>query len=902
MQIRSLFVISLFAVFLTLGFIQDDEPLKKILAQLEKYRTEHPQEKVHIHLDKPYYAIGDNIWFKAYVMNAEHHDLSGLSKILYVELINDKDSVKQSLRLPLVAGLAFGDFALSDSLREGNYRIRAYTTLMRNYGEEYFFDKTILIGNSISNNVFTQVKNSYFKEGASEKVKSEIRYTDLNGKPWANKEVLYNVQLDFRNIAKSKGKTDENGILNIQFSNNQPFILKSGKIFTSIKIDSLRTVSKVIPVKSTSQDVDIYFFPESGNLIYGVRSKVAFKAVSADGLGVVVSGYVSDKNNNKVAELKSEHAGMGVFGLLPEKDNIYKATIIFEDGSEKLVDLPTVHSTGYVLSINNISSENLVVKIAASPSVTPDDSITLVAQSNGVVKYVSKGKMESRVLSTSIPKTRFETGIVQFTIFNSRNEALAERLVFISHPNDLNIQIKSPELTEKREKVKLAVNVTDASGKPAIGSFSMSVLDESKVPFNENDEVTILSNILLSSELKGFIEKPNYYFSGADEERKRHLDILMLTQGWRRFVWKNLIADAFPSVVYKPEQSMQISGKVTAPNGNPVAGGKVTLFSSIGEIFLAETVTNPDGEFNFENLNFNDSTKFVIQARNLKDRKNVRIELDVLPPQVVTKNKNAAAIEVNLNQNLNSYLNHSLNQYKELSKYGLIRKSIILSEVKIVEKKPLVKTSSNLNGAGNADFIITAKDLEYANDITQFIQGRVPGVIVRNGIIYSARNLTSSFSGPVPMQIVIDGMFVEPQYLSSINPRDVETIEVLKSGFNTSIYGLRGSGGLLIISTKRGKQNLSYASYAQGIISYNPKGFYQGKEFYSPNYFDPKTNTQMLDLRSTIYWNPMVNTDSSGKASVEFYNADSPGYYKVILEGITSEGKIGRTIYRYQVK
>ena len=141
-----------------IGFIVQDDPLKPFITQLEKFRKDYIQEKVHIHFDKPYYAIGDNIWFKAYVVEAENHQLSGLSRILYVDLINDKDSIKQSLRLPLIEGLAWGDFTLADTLREGNYRIRAYTTWMRNFGEEYFFDKTISIGNSISNTVFTKTE------------------------------------------------------------------------------------------------------------------------------------------------------------------------------------------------------------------------------------------------------------------------------------------------------------------------------------------------------------------------------------------------------------------------------------------------------------------------------------------------------------------------------------------------------------------------------------------------------------------------------------------------------------------------------------------------------------------------------------------------------------------------
>ena len=902
MKIRPLLILSLLVSLLFLGFIKDDEPLKKILNQLEKYRTDYPQEKVHLHLDKPYYAIGDNVWFKAYVVNAENHQLSDLSKILYVELINEKDSVKQSLRLPLVSGLTSGDFTLTDSLREGNYRIRAYTTWMRNFGEEYFFDKTILIGNSISNTVFTDVTYSFSKEGAGEKVKAEIRYSDMNGKPLARKEVVYSIQLDFRNIAKGKGVTDGNGVLKIPFTNNQPFILKSGKIFTSIKIDSAKSISKMIPIKSTSDNVEVTFFPESGNLIYGIRSKVAFKAVGADGLGINISGYIADKNNNRVAELKSEHAGTGVFGLNPEKENVYKAIIKFEDGSEKSINLPRIADEGYVLTLNTNDPENLLVKVSASASISPNEEITLVAQSNGVVLYASKAKMDARILSAVLPKKRFKTGILQFTLFDSKNEPLAERLVFISNPDDLKIQVNSSQISNTREKVKLSLDVHDISGTPATGSFSMSVLDDSKVPFNEDNSITILSNILLSSELQGFIEQPNYYFNNADLDKKRHLDNLMLTQGWRRFVWKDIIADAFPSLIYQPEQNMQISGTVTSPNGNPIAGGRVTLFSSKGDVFLIDTLTNREGKFKFNNLNFSDSTKFVIQARNLKDRKNVQIELDVLPPQMVTKNKNAADIEINVNRTLSQYLANSLNQFNELSRFGFNRKSILLSEVKIIEKKPLVKSSSNLNGAGNADYIITAKDLEYATDIAQYIQGRVAGLIVRNGLVYSMRNITSSFSGPIPMQIIIDGISVEPNFLSSINPRDVESIEILKSGNHTALYGLMGTGGVLIITTKKGQQNLSYRSYSPGIISYNPQGFYKGREFYSPNYADPKINKLITDLRSTIYWNPHVITNSTGKASVEFFNADFPGIYRVIIEGITSEGKIGRVVYKYEVK
>lgn len=892
----------LIIITLTFGFIQEDETLKKIISQIEKYRTEYPQEKVHLHMDKPYYAIGDNIWFKAYVVNAEENELSALSKILYVELINDKDSVKQSLKLPVTLGLTWGDFTLTDSLKEGNYRIRAYTTWMRNFGEEYFFDKTFTVGNSIANNVLTNVNYSFSKTGNSEKVIADVQYTDLDGNPLVNKEVNYNINLDFRDIAKGKAVTDSKGNVQITFVNNQPFILKSGKLLTSIRLDEKSVVSKSFPIKSTSNEAEVKFFPEGGELVSGIRSRVAFKAVGADGLGMKVSGFITDKSNNKLVEFQSEHAGMGHFRMHPLPEETYTAHVKFEDGSTQTFPLPRVLPRGYVMSVNNNDAENLSVTIMTSENVQTDAKFTLIAQTNGQVNFIAKNKLDGQSFTAKIPKSRFPTGILQLTVFSPANEPVAERLVFINHSDQLKLDISTAKKEyEKREKVKILLDAKNSQGAPIIGSFSLSVIDESKVPSKEASETTIISNLLLSSDLKGFIEEPNYYFTDINEAKVRHLDILLLTQGWRRFEWKNILSNTFPNLAFQPETNMQVSGQVKASNGKPVIGGKVTLFSSAGDVFLMDTLTNAKGEFTFENLTFSDSTKFIIQARNEKDRRNVDIELYRIPAQLVTKNKNEAMLEINVNRSILPYLHNSKNQFDELRRYGVIGRSILLSEVKVTERKPVLKNSSNLNGAGNADAIIKSEDLQNCTFLIQCLQGRVAGIIVSNGIVYSTRSMYSSFRGPVPMQIVIDGMMVEPDFISSINPIDVESIEVLRSGANTAIYGMRGGGGVLVINTKRGEINNDYRNYAPGIISYNPKGFYKGREFYSPDYSDPKINPKMADLRTTIYWNPSIVTDSMGKASVEFYNGDGIGTYKATIEGVDINGKIGRQIFRYSV-
>lgn len=896
MRIRYLlFACILFCSAYGLAFMPDDDPLNSILSKLEKFRSEYPQEKVHIHTDKPYYTVGDTIWFKAYVVNGEKNELSNLSKILYIDLINERDSLKRTLRLPVIAGLAWGDITLADSLSEGNYRLRAYTSWMRNFGEEYYFDKVIRIGSSYASQVIGNVSYVFNKIGEKDNVGAILTYTDADGNPLAGKEVSYNVQLEARNIAKGKGTTDGQGRLSINFTNSQPFILKSGRLNTSLKLDEKTVISKMFPIKSTSAEADIQFFPEGGQLVNGLRSKVAFKATGPDGLGRMVSGTVKDKDNNVIAEFKSQHAGMGVFALVPSAGNSYTATVKFDDGYEKQVKLPQAAASGYVLSIGNNDTDNLAVKITASPELLDKGNVTLVCQSNGQVKFVAKNNMARQTLSALIPKNRFNTGILQVTLFSPNYEPVAERLVFIRRGDGMNVNISTDKSSyKKREKVILNFNVADTAGKPEIANFSVAVTNESKIPFDDAGETSILSSLLLTSELKGYIEKPNYYFTGINEEKEIHLDNLMLTQGWRRFTWKSLLAGGFPNIVFQPEKSMTISGKVKTLGGKPVANGKVLLLASKGSMTILDTITDSEGRFTFDNLTFSDSTRLVIQARNAKDKKNVDIEIDRVPAQLVTRSKNTPDIELNVNSSLLSYLKGRRNDIEELKKHGMFRRNIMLEEVKIVEKKPIVKNSSNLNGAGRADYVLTGDRLQNCSTLEQCLVG-VPGVIVRNGMAYSTR------SPNTPMQLVVDGMNMEPDFLSMIVPSDVESIEVLRTIGTTAIYGMRGGGGVLVINTRRGEPNYTARTFVPGITTYNPQGYYIGRQFYSPNYDDPKVNKERPDLRTTVFWTPNVLSDSTGKASVGFFTTSEAGDYKVVAEGLDGKGGVTRKVLRFKV-
>lgn len=873
------------------------DPFSALIKHYQEYAKTNAQEKVHLHLDKPFYAIGDDIWFKAYVINAQTFEPSNISKALYVELINEQNIVKTQLKLPMESGITWGDFKLPDTLSEGNYRIRAYTQWMRNAGPEYFFDKTIKIGNSWANKVFTKTNYNFSKENDHEKVDAKIQFTDKTGQPYKNVEVIYDVQMNAKSLAKGKATTDTNGEVSINFTNKQQGADKSGNIMATLTLANKEKIVKNIPITTTSNNIDVQFFPEGGNFVEALPNRMAVKVVNANGLGEDVTGIVLDNEGLEINHFETQHLGMGSLVLNPQPGKTYSAKVKFKDGSEKTYPIPKAVPSGYILAINNNNPDKIAIKILLSADLVGSNEIKLIAQSSGNIYFATKSLSEKQVITTSIPKKDLPSGIIQLTLFNNSNNPVSERLVFINNAEDrINTTIENLKPNySKREKVELSL-FGKTGDKPLRGSYSVAVTNTASVKPDLENETNILTSLLLTSDLTGYIEAPNYYFLNNDQKTAQDLDLLMLTQGWRRILWKNVVNNTPVVNAFKPEETLGISGVITSYGGKPLPNSKVSLFSSSGGFFAIDTLTDAQGRFNFDKMVFSDSTKFIVQGRTAKNKKSVEIKLDIVPGQIVTKNKNTGDIEVNVNEALQSYLKQSSNYFDELNKRGLLERTLVLKEVNITEKKKTVENSSNLNGSGNADYVVTAKMLENCSTLTQCLQGRVPGLIMRNGEPFLMRNMSSGQA----MQIILDGMSVGSDFLDNIMPSDVETIEVLKSIGNTAIYGSQGGGGVLVITTKRGGGNTS-SRFVPGIITYAPKGYPTIREFYSPVY-TPSVPDNRADLRSTVYWQPHLLTNTDGKAQFSFFNTDEAGTYRIVVEGIDMSGRLARAVYTYEVK
>ncbi|MFC3197167.1 TonB-dependent receptor plug domain-containing protein [Parapedobacter deserti] len=870
-----------------------------ILEKLNKYADAYPQEKVYLHLDKPYYTVGDDIWFKGYVTIGPYNNLSGLSKILYVDLINPEEKIVQSIRLPLVAGVTMGDFRLADSLREGNYRIRAYTNWMRNFDNDIFYDRVLPIGNARTDHVVTRSSFSY-ENSPVHRVSTAIEFTDLKGGPLADMDVNYQVVMEGRNVSRGREKTDEQGRIAFDFVNKQPFNLKTGKVELTLLSPEKQAINKTIPLKTTSDTNSIRFFPESGHLVAGHLSKVGFKGMKPEGLGIGVKGYIVDEKGTRVAGFESAHAGMGNFSFIPQKGSSYTAVVTYDDGSKVEQKLPPVASSGYALAVNNELDKQVFVQAYASDDLVSDQEITLLLQRNGAVFYASKSRLSKNEAVFSVPRENVPAGVVQITLFGPEMRPLAERTIFnVNEASVLPLTVATDK-TEYGPKERVAIRITSGgqADTSRIAALSAAVVDLAKVPIDSaTREGNIHASLLLSSDIKGYIETPEYYFEEMDVNKRRQLDNVMLTQGWSRINWQDLVAGRTPAITYHPEQDLRISGVVTKRDGKtPVPNATVTILSTSNFGAVIDTVTGDDGRFSFDRLLFYDNTKFVVQARDERGRKNVDVRLDETPLQQVTRNRNTPDATVNVNQSISTYLKNTQEQFEEMEKYGLKERTILLEEVKVTREaeKSRVRHSSNLNGPGNADQVITADELMMGcPTLDMCLQGRLLGVVFRNGVPYSTRSFNQ------PMQIVLDGMFMEADALSIINPFDVETIEVLRNISNTAIYGMRGGGGVLIITTKRGDSGgYNRDLYTPGIVTHSPQGYYEVREFYAPDYSAPADSLAgMRYLRTTVHWAPNIVTDKAGDASFEFYTADSPGTYRIVVEGLDVEGRLGRVVH-----
>lgn len=881
----------------------DTTSLNTIISKTAKLANDYPYEKVYLHFDKPYYAIGDTIWFKAYI-TIDIHQPSPLSKVVYVDVINNKDSLVQTLKLQVTAAAALGNITLSSPLyKQGNYRFRAYTNWMRNFDAAYFFNKTIAIG-SVDKQINTNITVSGITQSNNTKVTAQISYKDPSGKPYANKKVSWKVvSNDDENIGKSKGTTDANGVLVVSFSTNKTSALNTSALITDIEYADYKSLTNTFSLKGATNKADIQFFPEGGNLINGVTSKVAFKAIKPDGLGADVKGTIIDNTGAKVTDITSQHLGMGFFTLLPESGKTYKANITFPDGSQSTYNLPAAHNEGIILSADNSNPQNLSIRISSNAAYFEKNkgkTFYIVAQNGQIICFAAQMVLNTNIYSAAVPKTKFPSGVLKLTLF-SGGQALSERVVLIQRNDLLNISMKTAQPTYTiRDKV--VMNVTaNKDQKPAEANMSVTVIDETKVPFDEIAETTILTNLLLTSDLKGYIEKPNYYFTNVNEKTIADADVLMLTQGYRRFTYKDVLTNIFPPKKFLPESGITITGTIRNSTGMTLSKANLNLTVPDKNISLY-TTSNNAGEFKFTNLVIPDSTEVSISGKNNPNSNNLIILVDNEIFQPIDPNIEAPAAIANIDSTLTPYLKNA----KQRIENSRMLKEVTINAAPVVKQRTHADHPRLAGLSSIPDATITSERFAACPIILQCLQSIVPGLTYDNNNLYVGRTYQQGDRRPVAY--FHNGLNVEYGYFQNIPSSEIESIEFFRTDGLSGINRMSNTMGVLVVNSKIvpkvkfKKEDFLALIKQNSAVSVTPRGYSESKVFYSPKYEVSKASEIGGDLRTTIFWNPTVLTDANGNATFQFYNADGKGSYRAIIEGIDSDGNIGRAIYRYKVQ
>lgn len=898
--------------------------MQAIISKIDTFRNHLPAEKLYLQFDKPYYATGDTLWFKAYLLD-QSLEYSPLSSRLYVELLSDSGKVVRRIAAPMSLGISWGNLALND-MREGLYTLRAYTNWMRNFGSDYFFTRSFYVANPQKQNWLVNASSTLGSSQGKSVVKTDIRFTALNDQPVGLQDLQLRVMDGKRVIYKGDAKPSADGSLSVSYPLPDKGAVKNLTLVTQERSGAKR--SAAIPIRiNRAGDIDLQFMPEGGYMVAGLPAHMGFKAVGEDGRGVEISGkIVNTATGDEVTEFHTLHKGMGLFDLAPQPGDSYLAKITLPDGQTRDVPLPPVKPSGTSVRIrNNAERDTLdVFVLLTADQLKPGTYNYLVGQSRGTVCFAASVPASRPYVTIHVAKNLFPTGLAHFTLLNSANQPLNERITFINHNDNLKVGIEAGRKFAPHDSIPLNITVSDAAGKPVVGSFSVAVTDDAQVKADSSSDDNIFAHMLLTSDLKGYVEEPGYYFGGSKASWQA-LDALLITQGWIGYDWTAIMGNP-PKPAFVPEYQYMVSGKVTNILGKPIAKAEVLLLSKGKYNFFKDTTTNAEGRFLFKKFPPIDSVTFVLEAVNSRHK--------VINSGITMDDSQAPAVDAKLLPLAQPwYINSSAEQinyaktnpqyHNQLEKAQYGPQGKILSQV-TVRDRAIVKGSANLNGAGEADQVIDEETIVNANKMTlgDLLEQKVQGFRVgyppkSNERIYFLKDKRVHFvfdgvdinryfqpiEGGPPEQLY----YYIKQYLDYFTAEDIKGIEVLYSLRYASPYNIRNlsveeilaenpAGGrgaataAIEITTRAG--NGPFSARATGIYVYKPMLITMPKQFYRPRYTAGKT-FQYADLRSTIHWDPAVVTDKEGRAKVSFYAADKPTTYTIILQGSDLNGKLG---------
>lgn len=833
-------VIVIVNVILTSASAQEltaEQQLALFVKNVNAFNQTYPQEKVYLHFDNTGYFIGENMWFKAYVVAGTLHRPSPLSKVLYVELLTPEGRIVQSCKLKVEDGQAKGRFQLGRLLHAGYYEVRAYTRMMLNWDESGIFSRVFPI--------FDKAKTT--QDYISPKMTLPQRS---------------------QKIPEERQKSD----------------------------------AKVRKMNMT-------FYPEGGNLVAGLQQRIAFKVFSEDGLGQDIKGAVVDSEGNTYASFTTGKNGIGTFSIVAYEDSRYKAKFAI-NGKEYTFDLPRAVAHGYTMGITENDS---TLRVMIQRNVLDDnEAVGLAISSGGSVFVFERPEFADDQFVMTIEKDALRDGVNQFVLYDREGRPLTQRMVFHRPKGGATFNAKFDRKAYKPfDKVTMDFELHDTDGKPVATTFSLTVRDkDTNLPGSHTGNM--LNNLLLSSDIKGFIENIDWYFEADDEEHNRALDNLMLTQGWYRYNWQQMAHPSEFQINHYIEDGLMISGKLSSYfRHKDKTGSQITviLYDTVkGQTLKGRATTDSVGHFAFLSEDFYGRWQMYINTKDHDKRKEMDVHLD---RQISPDSRAYEPLDtwmyidddVDATPSLEGRAGERLADRRKTDKYkyeNLIPETVITAEKRWMEGKAI----KSANIVYDLDEERTRED-----DTGELYLETLFDYLERNNKYFTfdldSNGRHTCYYKMREIQWIIDNDDFSLTDVEDINAKDVEAILIndkFGAAFRYSQYsgldsinGVNQNNGDAPESVTDGSGSEETPDYNKMADSINKKvlvylyidknakkdrkgerntvvqGYTKYVDFYSPDY-EALVLPDEKDYRRTLYWNPDIKTGADGKAKAVFYN------------------------------
>ncbi|MGB3946683.1 MAG: MG2 domain-containing protein [Bacteroidia bacterium] len=797
--------------------INENDFIRSLKQKLTLFNQSRPQDRLYVQFDKPMYEPGDNIWFSAFVRDASTMKASSKSDIVHVELINPKGTVEKTINIIAKNGVAAGDFSLDQEALGGMYKVRAYTNWMKNEGENNAFEKQLQVQDVVLPNLKMKLDFEKKAFGPSDEVVAKLELNTNENKPLGNYKVNFVANLDGKQLLTKQDITDADGLMYIKFSLPKDLKTNDGLLNVMIEYNgTTESISRSIPI--VLNKIKLQLLPEGGDLVSGLQSKVAFRALNEFDKPADIEGVVVNKQGKTVAAFSSYHQGMGAFDFTPQANENYTVKITRPENINETYSLPEVLTRGYVMNVDNSKKGEIALTI----STTETEELSVVAQVRNKIYYASSVATKKGTNKLVFPTAEFPIGVAQITLFDSKGIERAERLAFVNKDKQLSISVQTEkEKYLPREKVKMSISVKDERGIPMPANLSMAVVNDQFLSFADDKSGNVLSQLLLQQDINEKIEEPAFYFDKKEAKADLALDYLLMTAGWRHFKWEQIIEqDGFPQIAYAGERAI-VAGKVL-----DATSGKIISNASIKVANGVEYKTDENGKFIFN-------------------------KLDLTTPSLLTYSANGYTTQSQYvyayNQDLTIYL-YCSNYYKNY---------------------PMSSRSSTVND-----------DLEFDR------LADIPASVAEGAGVQKA---VMKFEAK-PKDIA-NKKNVNNVKLPVGRAKEAVKEQAKKSSKQLAIHGKINAAAKDDRFAREAEQIPSEDLNIQQQVT---QVYYRAKEFAAPIYDKQENVETRTDFRNTIYWNPNIEIDKTGKKTIEFYTSDDITSFRATLEGIATDGTIGR--------